>query len=190
MESPVRSREVEEGSQLPIERERDEKDEEIDSEIATENHELPHVEAIQRAKEYLAQMLSDPFLQDLPPDVSLDEVKQRLALEQGRAISLNLRKYDNEIIPITVLQGATVGDLKRAVEKEITRRCIRRGKTAHLSWKYVWRSYWLAYGQQRLEDRMAKLSSYGISNRDEITFVKRLRREFKGKRTKSHFNTS
>lgn len=89
---------MEEGSQLPIERERDEKDEEIDSEIATENHELPHVEAIQRAKEYLAQMLSDPFLQDLPPDVSLDEVKQRLALEQGRAISLNLRKYDNEII--------------------------------------------------------------------------------------------
>ena len=60
--------------------------------------ELSHVEAIQKAKELVSQLLSDPFLQDLPPDISLDEVKSKLALEQGRAITLNLRRYDDEVI--------------------------------------------------------------------------------------------
>ena len=60
--------------------------------------ELSHVEAIQKAKEFISQLLSDPFLQDLPPDISLDEVKSKLALEQGRAITLNLRRYDDQVI--------------------------------------------------------------------------------------------
>lgn len=60
--------------------------------------ELSHVDAIHKAKELISQLLSDPFLQDLPPDISLDEVKSKLALEQGRAITLNLRRYDDEVI--------------------------------------------------------------------------------------------
>lgn len=38
---------------------------------------------------------------------------------------------------VIVLQGATVLDLMRAVEKEISRRCFRVGRTSHLSW-CVW----------------------------------------------------
>ena len=96
--------------------------------------ELSHVEALLRVKDLTAQLLSDPFLQDLPPDISLDEVKSKLALEQGSAITLNLRKFSDEVIPIIVLQGATVQDLMRAVEKETALRCVRAGRTSHLSW--------------------------------------------------------
>ena len=60
--------------------------------------ELSHVEALLRVKDLTAQLLSDPFLQDLPPDISLDEVKSKLALEQGSAITLNLRKFNDEMI--------------------------------------------------------------------------------------------
>lgn len=60
--------------------------------------ELSHVEALLRVKDLTAQLLSDPFLQDLPPDISLDEVKSQLALEQGSAITLNLRKFNDEMI--------------------------------------------------------------------------------------------
>ena len=60
--------------------------------------ELSHVEALLRVKDLTAQLLSDPFLQDLPPDISLDEVKSKLALEQGSAITLNLRKFSDEVI--------------------------------------------------------------------------------------------
>lgn len=60
--------------------------------------ELSHVEAMKRVHELELLLLSDPFLQDLPRDVSLDEIQSQLALEQGRAISLQLRRFDNEII--------------------------------------------------------------------------------------------
>ena len=60
--------------------------------------ELSHVDALERIKDHIAQLLSDPFLQDLPPDISLDEVRLKLALEQGRAITLNLRRYDDKVI--------------------------------------------------------------------------------------------
>ena len=60
--------------------------------------ELSHVEAMKRVHELQSFLLSDRFLQDLPEDVSLDEVQSQLALEQGRAISLQLRRFDDEII--------------------------------------------------------------------------------------------
>ena len=38
------------------------------------------------------------------------------------------------VTAVIVLQGATVQDLMRAVEKETARRCVRAGRTSHLSW--------------------------------------------------------
>ena len=70
--------------------------------------ELSHVEALLRVKDLTAQLLSDPFLQDLPPDISLDEVKSKLALEQGSAITLNLRKFNDEMIRKLQLEFAHV----------------------------------------------------------------------------------
>ena len=68
------------------------------TDTATAKPELSHVEALQKVKELTAELLSDPFLQDLPRDISLDEVKSKLALEQGSAITLYLRRYDDEVI--------------------------------------------------------------------------------------------
>ncbi len=59
---------------------------------------LSHPEVLQRARELTHQLLSDPFLQDLPPDISLDELRSQLALEQGKAITLHLRRYHSEVI--------------------------------------------------------------------------------------------
>ena len=66
------------------------------------------MEALLRVKDLTAQLLSDPFLQDLPPDISLDEVKSKLALEQGSAITLNLRKFNDEMIRKLQLEFAHV----------------------------------------------------------------------------------
>lgn len=67
-------------------------------ELCVECEELSHVEAMKMVHQQQSALLSDPFLQDLPYDVSLDEVQSQLALEQGRAISLQLRKLDEETI--------------------------------------------------------------------------------------------
>ena len=59
---------------------------------------------------------------------------------------------------VIVLQGVTVFDLMKGVEQAVTRRLSRTGGVANISWKYVWQTYWLAYGQTRLEVKTAKLS--------------------------------
>ena len=63
-----------------------------------QSEELSHVEAMKKVNELQQLILSDPFLQDLPSDVSLDEVQSKLALEQGRGIHLNLRRLDDDVI--------------------------------------------------------------------------------------------
>lgn len=44
-------------------------------------------------------------------------------------------------VAIVVLQGATVGDLMKAIEKSITRKCLRSGQTTRISWYEP--IYWL-----------------------------------------------
>ena len=41
---------------------------------------------------------NDPLLKDLTPDVTLEELEEYVALYQGRAISLNLVRYDGVVI--------------------------------------------------------------------------------------------
>ena len=68
-----------------------------DDQSDDQSKELSHVEAMKKVNELQELILSDPFLQDLPSDVSLDEVQSKLALEQGRGIHLNLRRLDNDV---------------------------------------------------------------------------------------------
>lgn len=63
-----------------------------------ENQEMSHKEVMKKAKELVSRLLSDPALNDLPPDCDADEVSTLLALEQGRAITINLKRFDGEII--------------------------------------------------------------------------------------------
>lgn len=57
---------------------------------------LSHVEVMKLIKQHISDLLADPFLQDLPKDISPDEAKSQLALEEGKAIILYLRRYDDE----------------------------------------------------------------------------------------------
>ena len=57
-----------------------------------------HPELMSRAKQLLDRLLSDPFLSDLPSDVTAEEVTSIVALEQGRAITVYVRRFDEEII--------------------------------------------------------------------------------------------
>nr|XP_020667649.1 U11/U12 small nuclear ribonucleoprotein 25 kDa protein [Pogona vitticeps] len=52
----------------------------------------------------------------------------------------------------------------------------REGGIQHISWKYVWRTYSLSFFGEKLDDDQKKLRECGIRNRDEVTFVKKLRK--------------
>uniref|UniRef100_A0A8B9PHS1 SNRNP25 ubiquitin-like domain-containing protein n=1 Tax=Apteryx owenii TaxID=8824 RepID=A0A8B9PHS1_APTOW len=42
--------------------------------------------------------------------------------------------------------------------------------------KYIWRTYHLTYAGEKLADDRKKLREYGIRNRDEVSFIKKLRK--------------
>ena len=56
------------------------------------------MDVLERVKEAVGKLLNDPFLLDLPRDVTPDEVTSCLAVAEGRALTVHLRTYDDQII--------------------------------------------------------------------------------------------
>ena len=98
-----------------------------------------HVEVIAEVQRAIRALLQDPLLNDLSPTVTPEEINSKLALAQGRALSLWLRVYDDHNIreklfqllhsfttffplALVVLQGCTVQSLMQAVERNVMRR--------------------------------------------------------------------
>uniref|UniRef100_A0A671QZR5 U11/U12 small nuclear ribonucleoprotein 25 kDa protein-like n=2 Tax=Sinocyclocheilus anshuiensis TaxID=1608454 RepID=A0A671QZR5_9TELE len=150
---------------------KEEQEEEDDEEA------LPHSEFLDIFEEGLALMVQDPLLCDLPIQVTLEEVNSQVALEYGQAMTVRVCKADGEVMPIVVVQSATVLDLKKAICRYMELKQQREGGVKHISWKYVWRTFHLVFNGEQVEDDKRKLKDYGIRNRDEVTFLKKLRRK-------------
>ncbi|XP_048018164.1 U11/U12 small nuclear ribonucleoprotein 25 kDa protein [Megalobrama amblycephala] len=153
-------------------KEEQEEEEEEDDEEA-----LPHSEFLDIFEEGLALIVQDPLLCDLPIQVTLEEVNSQVALEYGQAMTVRVCKADGEVMPIVVVQSATVLDLKKAIRRYMELKQQREGGVKHISWKYVWRTFHLVFNGEKLEDDKRKLKDYGIRNRDEVTFLKKLKKK-------------
>ncbi|XP_066432232.1 U11/U12 small nuclear ribonucleoprotein 25 kDa protein [Eleutherodactylus coqui] len=139
--------------------------------------ELPHAEVIDIFQEGLAMMVQDPLLCDLPIQVTLEEINSQIALEFGQAMTVRVCKADGEVMPVVVIQNATVLDLKRAIQRYIQLKHQREGGIQHISWKYVWNTYQLSFSGEKLESDDKSLREYGIKNRDEVVFMKKLKKK-------------
>lgn len=153
-----------------IKREQEEEEEE-------DEEALPHSEFLDIFEEGLALIVQDPLLCDLPIQVTLEEVNSQVALEYGQAMTVRVCKPDGEVMPIVVVQSATVLDLKKAIRRYMELKQQREGGVKHISWKYVWRTFHLVFNGEKLEDDERKLKDYGIRNRDEVTFLKKLKKK-------------
>ncbi|KAM9784963.1 U11/U12 small nuclear ribonucleoprotein 25 kDa protein [Syngnathus typhle] len=138
---------------------------------------LTHADVLDIFEEGLAHLVQDPLLCDLPIQVTLEEINSQIALEYGQAMTVKVLKADGEIMPIVVVQDASVLDLKKAIRRFVQLKQQREGGVIHISWKYIWRSYNLVFQGEKLEDDCMRLKDYGIRNRDEVTFMKRLRKK-------------
>ncbi|XP_055749212.1 U11/U12 small nuclear ribonucleoprotein 25 kDa protein-like [Salvelinus fontinalis] len=156
----------------------DEQPEEVEEEDEEEDEEaLPHSEFLDIFEEGLARLVQDPLLCDLPIQVTLEEVNSQVALEYGQAMTVRVCKADGEVMPIVVVQNAMVLDLKKAIQRFMELKQQREGGVKHVSWRYVWRTFHLVFQGEKLDDDKMKLKDYGIRNRDEVTFMKRLRKK-------------
>lgn len=126
-------------------------------------------------KETLDEILGDPLLSDLSPDVTLEELQSRLTLESGQAMTVIVKRADADVYPVIVSLNATVTDLKKAIEQHIHIQQCRAKQKQTISWRYVWKSYWLVFDGVKLKDSNMLLKDLGLFNRCEVHFVKRLR---------------
>lgn len=146
-----------------------------ENEVQTLNS-LSHKAVMDKFKDGLAELIvGDPLLSDLPSQVTADEVNAQLALHYGQAMTINVIRYDDTIMPIVVEQKASVVDLRNAIKSFMTLKLSREGERRKISWRCIWRTYWLVFDGQRLVKDHKLLREYGITNNAEIKFVKKLR---------------
>jgi len=137
-----------------------------------------HKEVVDIVKHSLDRLLAaDALLNDLPSSVTLEEVNSLVALEHGQAMNVVVERDDGSSFTVIIHQRATVRDLKKAIERATTLRLdrLQQQHSPQISWKYIWKTYWLvAHGQKLKEDhRIVKECS--IKNNDRISFIRRLK---------------
>lgn len=144
---------------------------------------LSHAELKKFFQEALCQLLKkDPILNDLHPQVTLEEVNALIELEHGRAMKVYVEKADGGFWCVVVPREATVHDLKKALKNHVALMLNRKGVKKKINWKYIWKAYWLCYEGEKLADDRKKLLELGVKNKSSLTFVKRLRERNKSGR--------
>ncbi|KAK4015203.1 hypothetical protein OUZ56_030190 [Daphnia magna] len=170
--------EVEESSSRRSKRKKEKKHHKSKSKSKKDSRKYSHQEVVDLVKKTLDSLLAkDPILNDLPPAVTLEEVQSLIALEHGQAIQIEIHRDDGTSFPVIISQNATVGQLKRSVERATELRLSRDASNCHrrINWKYVWKTYWLYAQGTKLKDDMTTLKDYAINNDDRISFIKRLK---------------
>ncbi|XP_028405840.1 U11/U12 small nuclear ribonucleoprotein 25 kDa protein-like [Dendronephthya gigantea] len=143
------------------------------------NEQFSHSEFIALALNTVSEIVKDPLLKDLHSEPSVEEVNSQIALEHGKAITVNVlqQNEENNVLPVVVPLKAKVKDLKKAIQRHLTLKQTREGGTTYISWRHVWRTYWLVHDGEKLTDNEKTIKEYGIKNKAVVTFGKRLRRK-------------
>lgn len=76
-------------------------------------------------------------------------------------------------------KNSTVSDLKRAFQRAMTLKLRRQGEFCKISWKHVWRVYWLSCDGCKLDSNNGLLKDYGVVNKSKIKFVPKLKKKFR-----------
>ncbi|KAK7794228.1 hypothetical protein R5R35_012548 [Gryllus longicercus] len=147
------------------------------SDSGSDHENLSHEEILEVSATILNDIIKkDPLLSDLPKGVTVEEVKEQIALQHGQSITIYVKREAGEEIPVVVRQrGARVLDLKHALQRYFALKLARERSTVKISWRYVWKTNYLCFEGQKLKDDLSLLEKYGIHNKSCVSFVKRLR---------------
>ncbi|XP_024516961.1 U11/U12 small nuclear ribonucleoprotein 25 kDa protein-like [Selaginella moellendorffii] len=91
----------------------------------------------------------------------------------AKIMNVNVLKLDGTAFEISVLDGASVADLKASLEftaNDLQKKSLGQG-SGSIDWDQVWANFCLCYMNQKLLDDSATLRSIGIQRDDQITFV-------------------
>lgn len=119
----------------------------------------------------LLALLNDPVLADIPKKPTLTDVDTLISLELGSAMRISILKLDGSSFDVTLMNSATVKDLKQAVRKRIDDTEQSKMGHRHISWRHVWSNFCLLFHNEKLLDDTAKLQDYGIRNSAQVQFI-------------------
>ncbi|KAK2707821.1 hypothetical protein QYM36_015491 [Artemia franciscana] len=140
--------------------------------------EMSHNEAMVLFQSGLQDLIkNDPNLDHLPQDVTLEELKCQLSFEYGQSMKINARRFDGELFEVIVQKNGNVWNLKKAIEIAWRDKLRRTGLKRKISWRYIWKTYWLSFEKTKLRIDESLLSDYGLYNKCEVSFVRRLREQ-------------
>ncbi|KAG2186221.1 hypothetical protein INT43_002659 [Umbelopsis isabellina] len=121
-------------------------------------------------------LLEDPLLNDLTPQVTLEEVKTLIAIEEGRAYRIRIERQRMDAIPLVVSQATTVRQMKKLIQAAFKRMVREQSSTRFVNWKYIWRTHCLVLNGNKLLDDSVAISSIGIKNNSSLSFEKYIAR--------------
>ncbi|KAI4306700.1 hypothetical protein L6164_029955 [Bauhinia variegata] len=124
-----------------------------------------------RLHSVLTTLLEDPILADVPKKPTLADVETLINLELGSAMRVSVLKLDGSSFDVTVMNSATLKDLKVAIEKKINYLEQSKMGHRHISWRYVWGNFCLSYLNNKLLDDSSALQNFGIRNNSQVHFV-------------------
>ncbi|KAK9880668.1 hypothetical protein WA026_011905 [Henosepilachna vigintioctopunctata] len=144
--------------------------------LEEELEKLSHEDLLEITQSSLKRLISaDSLLQDLPLDVTTDEVLSQVAVVQGQSITVTILRHSESPLNVVIpQQGATVKDLKQAIQRCFSLKQQRSKIKTKISWKYVWKAYVLQHEGMLLKKNTDLVSKYGVTNRSELRFIKRL----------------
>lgn len=149
--------------------------------IINKQAELDHNELVKLTKEAIDNIIeSDPLFSGLPSDVTVEELKSQIAVAQGQAITLYLNRGELPKLGIVVPpHNTSVLNLKKAIKRHTNLSLKRENVKKKISWKHVWKKYYLCFDNVKLVNDNENIKAYGITNKAELYYVKKRREKNK-----------
>ncbi|KAG2188372.1 hypothetical protein INT44_001125 [Umbelopsis vinacea] len=147
--------------------------------ISKEDREISREETDHAA--VVRSLLQDPLLSDLPENATLEEVKTLIAIEEGRAYRIRIKRNNMEDVPLVVSQATNVKQIKNLTEVTVKRMLRKQGINRSINWKHIWRTHCLVLNGEKLLNDRAVVSSLGIKNDTVLNFEKYIERRKKTK---------
>ena len=141
---------------------------------------LSHKETLVLAQLKIEEILKDPLLSDIPRFVTPEELKAKIDLEKEQAFVVFLKRETEgglQNIDIIVNDKTTLLQMKKLIERKLSRLIEDEFAQKCISWNYFWKTYWLVHNHEKLKDDKKVLKEYNIKSQSEICFLKKLRKE-------------
>lgn len=155
-----------------------------------------------QTKERLQSILdATPLLRDFNGDVTHDEIDAEISIVKGDSIKIYVTREPYQRLKVIVSRTNTIIELKLAIKRSFnalqnrlrlrsakdessSKRSSKRNDEpiANISWKYIWRTYYLRHNGIALTNDDKTLAEYEIHNKDILDFVKKVKIDRKTQR--------